>query len=361
MTRSLLPLFFVIVSASGLVTPTSGLTAPTQQATAVKDFQRMLSPITPRRTRKKLLDNIRTMRQSRFEKDAFNSYMDAIANHLDNAPAPPVFLASSARLPFPFVSPSSAISRRTQVQLFKKLLSLSGDESTQTVEDKRLAIAINLNSMGRGGVYSRYREARRRAARALTMDEMLSRTPKDLETPKYAVVMENLAKPGFEIRRYESYSVCETNAKGPKGFGVLAGYIFGKNKQERSMAMTTPVFMERDKDSPEGVSVRMQFVMGSEYWADEDKLKNEAPEPLEGADVTKTMVPERTVAVVYYGGLSGRGEVKKRESELIEILEANNLAVADGARFQSANYNDPFTRPSMRRNEVMIEIVGTTP
>ena len=64
------------------------------------------------------------------------------------------------------------------------------------------------------------------------------------EGPKYRI----LKKDGdFEIREYEPYIIAKTTVKGTyeeasgKAFKILAGYIFGKNKNDKKIAMTSPV------------------------------------------------------------------------------------------------------------------------
>lgn len=53
--------------------------------------------------------------------------------------------------------------------------------------------------------------------------------------------------PEFEIRQYAAYTVAEVLVEaaasdaGNRAFPILAGYIFGKNKGERKLAMTAPV------------------------------------------------------------------------------------------------------------------------
>ena len=110
------------------------------------------------------------------------------------------------------------------------------------------------------------------------MDEMLSRTPEGLETPDYKVVQRFK---DWEIREYDEFSVCSTtNVQGFTGFQTLAGYIFGKNKEEKKMAMTTPVFMTEGK---------MAFVMPSNFWKGD---LNAAPTPIDSS-VVKESVEKR--------------------------------------------------------------------
>ncbi|CAH0365488.1 unnamed protein product [Pelagomonas calceolata] len=104
------------------------------------------------------------------------------------------------------------------------------------------------------GVLKLEREARRRARLSASFDEMLERTPK-IGTPAFEIVEEQGA---FQVRRYADFAVVRTarqravsddgvklgepKMSGAGAFQALAGYIFGKNKRDEKMAMTTPVF-----------------------------------------------------------------------------------------------------------------------
>ena len=63
------------------------------------------------------------------------------------------------------------------------------------------------------------------------------------EQPTYEVLRKQDSK---EIRKYQSYSVAKATVEGNveeaqnRGFKILAGYIFGKNKSKKKMAMTAP-------------------------------------------------------------------------------------------------------------------------
>merc|ERR1712146_582816 len=134
---------------------------------------------------------------------------------------------------------------------------------------------------------------------SLTMEEMKSHTPEGLETPEYSVV-ENFhgALSPWEVRKYAEFSVCsldidetknDKKSKGPTGFNTLAGYIFGRNKEAKKMAMTTPVLMDGEKG-------KMSFVMPSNYWKG-DRLSS-AP-PIEGSNVV--LEKARMMRWLYFG------------------------------------------------------------
>ena len=65
----------------------------------------------------------------------------------------------------------------------------------------------------------------------------------------------------------------------------------------------------------------------------------------------------KTVAVVWFGGYAGADEVARRESELLErVRESEWQAVDADAKPYLLQYNDPFTAPWARRNEVAIPV-----
>ena len=165
------------------------------------------------------------------------------------------------------------------------------------------------------GVLKLEREARRRARLSASFDEMLERTPK-IGTPAFDIVEEQGA---FQVRRYADFSVVRTarqqavsddgvklgepKMSGAGAFQALAGYIFGKNKREEKMAMTTPVFTRAGQ---------MEFVLPAEYWRDLGK----APAPVSNVEITYG--EGGLVAAAYYGGYATKDEVAKRSAELVE-------------------------------------------
>ena len=201
------------------------------------------------------------------------------------------------------------------------------------------------------GVLKLEREARRRARLSASFDEMLERTPK-ISTPAFEIVEEQDA---FQVRKYDDFAVVRTarqravsddgvklgepKMSGAGAFQALAGYIFGKNKREEKMAMTTPVFTRAGQ---------MEFVLPKEYWTDLGK----APAPT--SNVELTYGEGGLVAAAYYGGYATKDEVERRSAELVEAIEASDYAVA--GETYSAAYNDPFTPPWRRRNEVLVAV-----
>jgi hypothetical protein len=207
----------------------------------------------------------------------------------------------------------------------------------------------------------------RKAKRATTGD-LRSRLPEGLETPEYEVVVKRSS--GYEVRRYDPFSVCSVSMEktrpvdvyktdatisdpkmsGARSFGALAGYLFGKNQQETAMKMTTPVL-----SSGQGSDRKMSFVLPSDFW--KDGSLQLAPKPMEGSgvDLEVNMGGER--AVVMFGGYASKSEVDLRQKKLLDSLAKDKEWEADKTEpFQLAQYNDPFTPPWKRLNEVSLRV-----
>ena len=100
----------------------------------------------------------------------------------------------------------------------------------------------------------------------------------------------------------------------------------------------------------------MEFVLPKEYWTDLGK----APAPT--SNVELTYGEGGLVAAAYYGGYATKDEVERRQRELVEAITASEDYAVAGETY-SAAYNDPFTPPWRRRNEVLVAVErrGTSP
>jgi SOUL heme-binding protein len=236
----------------------------------------------------------------------------------------------------------------------------------------------------RGGVAIRYVErkaVRESKGRQQADVDLTLRRPKGLETPQYKVVSV-LTHKGIkvEIRSYEPYSVCtvsmvqprpinasatdaqvnDPTTSGARAFGALAGYLFGKNRQQRAMSMTTPVIsqpprniMQQQASGKVEDGKVMSFVLPSQYWTREGLAT--APEPLEGSGVTLEYVEGGCRAVLMYGGYASQVETSKRKSTLRSVLtNSEEWEAVPDEPIALAQYNDPFTPPWKRVNEVSV-------
>lgn len=179
------------------------------------------------------------------------------------------------------------------------------------------------------------------------------------ESPDYKVLIKDGS---FEIRQYSSYVVAETtiagdfdNASG-SAFRILAGYIFGKNKGDKKIAMTSPVEMEQQSSkiamtSPvemqqQGNRFTMRFSMPSQYTLED------LPEPLD-TRITFNVIQPEIRASYQYSWLSSKTKSFKKSQALREWLKQHSDYQASDVYFY-AGYNPPWTLPFLRRNEVHI-------
>ena len=261
--------------------------------------------------------------------------------------------------------------RRTLVIVLRSLANMYDNDENDSLEDGVVHVSDTKNKFGPATIVTLERAARREArasAKGGTMvDDMANRLPRGLETPQYTVVAH---RPQLEIRRYEPFSICsvamnkprtaaeETDAKisnpqlqGASSFGALAGYLFGKNQQQTAMKMTTPVLSRGD-----GEARQMSFVLPSTYWS---TGIDDAPVPLEGSGVVLERDDGGERAVVMFGGFAAKKDVEMRTKQLLEGLRRDTEWQVDpkDSTVSLAQYNDPFTPPWKRRNEVSIKAV----
>lgn len=173
----------------------------------------------------------------------------------------------------------------------------------------------------------------------------------------------------FEVRRYPSYLVAETEAAGSLGeagnaaFRRLLRYISGANRGEEKIAMTAPVAQAATAE--EGTRIAMtapvaqtaagagpgrwlvQFAMPQEYTLET------LPAPLD-PEVRLRAVPARRVAVLRYSGTWSAARYETHLGILRRALEREGLAAAGEPVW--ARYDPPFQPWFLRRNEIQIEL-----
>ncbi len=182
------------------------------------------------------------------------------------------------------------------------------------------------------------------------------------EQPRYQVVMKTEDK---EIRKYESTIVAKTTIQGSfkeaqsQGFNLLAGYIFGKNKAQKKIAMTAPVVQKAESEKiamtapvvmkpSDNQSWTMTFSMPSSFTLET------LPTPTDARVVIEKIEP-RYVAAIRFTGFWGEEKNAQKAHALKEWLKTQpEYKVASEAMF--AGYNPPWTLPFLRRNEMLIEL-----
>lgn len=172
-----------------------------------------------------------------------------------------------------------------------------------------------------------------------------------IEEPRYTVL---LSEPPFELRRYAGFTVAQTQINGDfdaasrSGFRHIAAYIFGDNLQtqvgvQRKIAMTAPVTVV-----PEAEGWRVHFVMPSA-----ESLQT-LPQPL-NPQVQLRSVAAHEVVSVRFSGFTTQASIGAQTERLRAWAGAKNLRLSPVA--QVARYDDPFTLPWNRRNEILIDLL----
>jgi len=166
---------------------------------------------------------------------------------------------------------------------------------------------------------------------------------------------------GGEIRRYPQRMRVETTAPDQRSaFRRLFNYISGDNRGDESISMTAPVQTQKGEsismttpvrsETAEASTdtVRMAFYLPSEY------SPETAPEPTQ-SDVTLVTEPQKRVAVDQFSWYAPEWRVERRTRKLLSTLEREGIEPAGDPYL--LRYNDPWTPPFMRRNEVAVEVV----
>ena len=167
----------------------------------------------------------------------------------------------------------------------------------------------------------------------------------------------------IEIRRYGPRVAAQTAVQGSgqearsAGFRRLAGYIFGGNHRNTTIAMTAPVAQHSEQiamtapvaqaRAGDGDSV-IRFFMPSKWSLDL------LPEPDDGL-VTLVEVPGETYGVLRFSGDRSELAVAAKTEQLLTALRDSDFK-PDGdpvAWF----YDPPWTLPFRRRNEVAVSVV----
>ncbi len=165
------------------------------------------------------------------------------------------------------------------------------------------------------------------------------------ENQKYRLVQKEAQ---YEIRFYPAATFAKIYSPGTNyksvassGFNKLAGYIFGGNDQNKSIAMTAPVRMEIGT-----AGSTMSFVMPEKY------QESDLPKPKDsGVHIVKSS--PQYVAVIRFGGYANDEKIKEKRDELLELIAKKGIKVAGEYTF--LGYNAPFQFWG-RKNEVVIPV-----
>lgn len=166
-----------------------------------------------------------------------------------------------------------------------------------------------------------------------------------------------------EVRQYAPYVVAEVlvegsaDQAGSEAFPILAGYIFGKNKGERTFAMTAPV-TQTATPVKFAMTTPVTQVAAPGGWIVQFVLPKgvtlaTAPEPID-ARVRLREVASSRIAAIRYSGFWSESNYTEHLAELESTLKREGLAWRGEPVF--SRYNAPFTPWFMRRNEIWLTL-----
>jgi len=167
----------------------------------------------------------------------------------------------------------------------------------------------------------------------------------------------------IEIRHYAPYVVAEVlvegnaDTAGNNAFPILAGYIFGKNKGERHMAMTAPVTQVAAPVKLEMTAPVTQTAV-TDGWIVQFVLPkgvtlDSAPEPMD-SKVKLREVAGKVIAAIRYSGFWSADNYEEHLEKLRTVLSSEGLVWSGEPVF--SRYNPPFTPWFLRRNEIWLSL-----
>ena len=178
----------------------------------------------------------------------------------------------------------------------------------------------------------------------ITIQLFAANGQKNIETYPYIVSKQYDM---FEIRNYEatlftSVQLSDNKYKDAsgKGFSILAGYIFGGNKTNEKIAMTSPVSMSLED------SMTMMFMVPKKF------KKETLPEPNQ-SQIKFREEPAKTIAAITFGGWANDEKIEQYKQKLKSALDAENISYTN--RFYFLGYNPPY-EVFNRKNEVIVEL-----
>lgn len=151
-----------------------------------------------------------------------------------------------------------------------------------------------------------------------------------------------------QIRRYNTQILAQAQASDMNsGFRSLFDFIVGNNERGEKISMTAPVITQRSDDG-----MIMSFIMPKGY------TMNTLPAPSDPS-VRITATPPRIIATISFAGYLNKHSWEYHLPRLMQVLEANGIKTK-GAPF-ALQYNDPWTPPFLRTNEIAFEVDAKDP
>ena len=178
------------------------------------------------------------------------------------------------------------------------------------------------------------------------------------ECPEYTV--RSVVEGEYEIREYKPNIAIETtrnleNSKetdsGP--FMRLAGYIgvrsAPQNVRQEPISMTAPVVCVKSTETETSCD-KMQFILPSKV--------TDPPQPNDGTQVSVIQRSEKVMAVSRMNGSLDDKQFEEERDKLLEKLKRDGVEILQPMCWETYRYNPPWTVPSMRTNEVAIQLAN---
>jgi hypothetical protein len=149
-----------------------------------------------------------------------------------------------------------------------------------------------------------------------------------------------------DFKIYNNYTKASVNNKAynmnsaSSNFPVLANYIFGGNKDNTKMAMTSPVLYNMSNKSSFSFIMPKQFEINNLPSPDTEKIFFET-------------VKNQCVAVMEFSGFANEKNCAVKHLELLNILKKNNIVCNND--FMIAVYQPPYQLIN-RKNEIWVEV-----
>jgi hypothetical protein len=164
------------------------------------------------------------------------------------------------------------------------------------------------------------------------------------ESAPYSVV---LSSGDYELRDYPELAIVQTAMPDSSrdgsnaGFGKLFRYISGSNKNQESIAMTTPVFISQ-------VPQTIAFVLPAKSSAEQ------APAPLDSS-LSLKKIPAGRFAVLRFSGARSSAKESQALALLKTWISEKGLVAVESPVF--GYFDPPWTPSFLRRNEVMLRLM----
>jgi hypothetical protein len=150
----------------------------------------------------------------------------------------------------------------------------------------------------------------------------------------------------IDFKIYDKYSKASVSTQAynmnsaSSNFPVLANYIFGGNKDNIQMAMTSPVLYNMSNKSSFSFIMPLKFDI------------NDLPSPNSQKIFFET-VKNQCIAVIKFSGFANEKNCAAKHLELLNILKKYNIACSKD--FMIAVYQPPYQIIN-RKNEIWVEV-----